>query len=202
VINTSHVFKRYEISEHCLTAAMQEVRTFIDRDVNKARALIDALISVDKQFSDIETAVVTTQAVVEWLFHHDFQYEFAEQVAAAAEDRCKKLHAKIDMQWANGGQNVDQPRPNAVVASSGNEMKQISASVEVQVEIKEDGKIKKGGKQVLAAALYQKHVTHAEVPMTNQEFIELLIDELQMTKAGATTYRFNMSKQFPRPSHS
>jgi hypothetical protein len=69
-------------------------------------------------------------------------------------------------------------------------------SVDVKVAVKADGTIKKGGKEVLAIALYEKHVKNAETPMTNQEFIAVLVKELGMSKAGATTYNYNMKKKF------
>jgi hypothetical protein len=37
-------------------------------------------------------------------------------------------------------------------------------------------------------------VVDAEVPLTNQGFIKLLMDELDMSKAGATTYSYNCKK--------
>lgn len=67
--------------------------------------------------------------------------------------------------------------------------------IDVKVEIKADGKIKKGGREVMAEALYQKRVIDSGQPVTNQEFIQILIKELGMTKGGATTYAYNVDKK-------
>lgn len=67
------------------------------------------------------------------------------------------------------------------------------------VAVKADGTIKKGGKQVLAAELYTKHVLNAATPSTNQEFIKILVKELGMSKAGATTYAYNCKKSLGEP---
>lgn len=71
----------------------------------------------------------------------------------------------------------------------------VISDVDVKVAVNGDGTIKKGGREVLAKALYQKRVIDAGVPVTNQEYIKMLCDELGMTKAGATTYAWNIDKQ-------
>lgn len=71
----------------------------------------------------------------------------------------------------------------------------VIADVDVQVAVNSDGKIKKGGREVLAKALYQKRVIDSGVAVTNQEFIKMLCEELGMTKAGATTYAWNIDNQ-------
>lgn len=71
---------------------------------------------------------------------------------------------------------------------------QLIEGIDVKVAIREDGKIKKGGKQVLAAELYDKFIKLAIEPLSNQLFIQLLIDKLDMTKQGATTYAYNLRK--------
>ena len=64
-----------------------------------------------------------------------------------------------------------------------------------QVVRKANGKIKKGGKQLLADALYHQHVLESTVPITNQDFIKILMKELDMSKPGATTYVYDLKKK-------
>lgn len=64
------------------------------------------------------------------------------------------------------------------------------------VVIKSNGKIKKGGKQVLALQLFKTHVVEKSV--SNQEFVAVLMKELDMTKAGATTYAYNTKKAYEK----
>jgi len=61
---------------------------------------------------------------------------------------------------------------------------------EIKVEVKANGKIKKGGKQVLAAQLFEANATK-----TTAELVAIFVKELGMTKAGATTYVYNCRKK-------
>lgn len=70
-----------------------------------------------------------------------------------------------------------------------------AAEGEAIVAKREDGTIKKGGKDVASQALYKKHVLETTEPMTSQQFVALLMSELQMTKSGANTYAFNVRKK-------
>lgn len=49
-------------------------------------------------------------------------------------------------------------------------------------------KVPKKNKGTDATELYYIHVTNADVPLTNVQFVELLVKELGMTKSGARTY--------------
>jgi galactitol-specific phosphotransferase system IIB component len=59
----------------------------------------------------------------------------------------------------------------------------------VAVEVKADGKLKKGGKQIIAQALFENNKT-----MSTQDLVKLFMKELDMSKAGATTYVYNCKK--------
>ena len=60
-----------------------------------------------------------------------------------------------------------------------------------------DGSIKKGGKELLAVELYKKYTSELNgAPYQNQAFIAILVAQLGMSKAGATTYNYNMKKKF------
>lgn len=84
-----------------------------------------------------------------------------------------------------------------VASTTGGEVKAVSDMVDVKVEVKADGKIKKGGKEKLSEALYHKYVASLNgAPYVNQDFIKILVDEAGMTKSGATTYNYNMKKKF------
>jgi hypothetical protein len=64
----------------------------------------------------------------------------------------------------------------------------------VAVVIKNDGKIKRGGKAVIAEALFKKHVLESETPCDNKCFVEILMKHGQFTLAGARTYAHNLRK--------
>lgn len=186
-------FTRHGISTTSLSAAVQDVRSYIEQSAQRATQLIFDLIGVRVEFTDLETAIVTAQAIVENIFKSDLAFDEPNAVLEAAKVRCDKLmndpkrawvHDKSDSQF---GQKPSTPN---------GQMAKVSASVDVVVEVKSDGQIKKGGKQVLADALYKKHVLEAETPLTNQEFIALLQKDLQMTKSGSTTYAYNCRNKY------
>lgn len=64
---------------------------------------------------------------------------------------------------------------------------------QVKVEIKENGKIKKGGKQLVAEQMYKTLVIEGQ--MSNVQFVQQLQDKLGMTLFGARTYAYNMKKK-------
>jgi hypothetical protein len=59
----------------------------------------------------------------------------------------------------------------------------------VNVEVKTDGKLKKGSKQILAKAIFEK-----DPSLSNKDMIKLFVKELNMTEAGARTYVYNCRK--------
>jgi hypothetical protein len=77
------------------------------------------------------------------------------------------------------------------------EVKQtVVEGIDTKVVVHASGKIKKGGKQLLAKEMYQKNVV--EGGMVNKEFVQLLIKELDMTLQGANTYAYNMRKAYEK----
>lgn len=53
----------------------------------------------------------------------------------------------------------------------------------------------KKNKGTASQELYDIHVKNAEVPLTNIQFVELLVKQLGMTKSGARTYAYNCFKE-------
>ena len=72
---------------------------------------------------------------------------------------------------------------------------QVVKELDTKVAVKADGSIKKGGKQILAQELYVKHVVESTTPLTNVQFIALIMKELDMSLAGARTYAYNCAKK-------
>lgn len=186
-------FTRHGISTTSLSAAVQDVRSYVEQSTARATNLILDLIGVRVEFTDLEQAIVTAQAIVESLFKSELAYDEAAPVLEAAKVRCRTLMTDPKRAWVHDkSDSVFGQKPT----TPSGQMTQVSKSVDVVVEVKADGQIKKGGKQVVADALYQKHVLGAETPLTNQEFVALLQKELQMTKSGATTYAYNVRKAY------
>lgn len=64
----------------------------------------------------------------------------------------------------------------------------------VRVAIKDNGKIKKGGKQAIAEQMYKTMVV--EGGMSNADFVKQLQEKAAMSLYGARTYAHNMKKKF------
>ena len=71
--------------------------------------------------------------------------------------------------------------------------------VSAENAIVDGGKIRHGGKQVLVADLYRQLVLETDAPLSNKEFVEILMSELNMTKASAYTHTSNVRKELGEP---
>lgn len=163
---------------------VQEVREIIELSPTplvRASKLIKDVIEEDITFTDIKEAIIVAQYVVMTLAQHD-EYD---QELALHEGLKKVEQMKLDQPFA-------WVRPETQT-SKGETSESVGEGLSA-VTIKADGKIKKGGKQLLAAELYKKHVTDSDTPVENAEFIQILVSKLGMSKPGATTYASNCRK--------
>lgn len=192
MLNVNPSLLHYGISTTSPLSAVQTVRELIasETDGNQCGAaskLIAKLIGANVEFTDTNAAYITAQAVVETAIKAGGTVDSAEELLAAAQARCSAFMGAPANSWmfAKPERTADNSTQVAV-----------AAGIEVTVAVKADGKIKKGGKEVLAMALYKLHVTDSATPVDNQGFIAILMKELGMSKAGATTYNYNMKKKF------
>ena len=184
-INAKPVLIHAGIDTDSVSRAVQDTRRIVenaDYPREKALDLIEQLTGIRKDYTDTTLALHVAQCVVEAVVKSDLIEP--ETVIAEAEKRSAALVKR--MPWINAKPVAANAVPTTQVA--------VAEGIDVKVEVKADGKIKKGGKQILAVELYKKHVTEAEKPVTNQEFIAILMKELGMTKAGSTTYAYNCKK--------
>jgi hypothetical protein len=135
--------------------------------------------------------LMTTQAVAETVVKMVGTPMDEAEVLANAKARAMKLLTSPEHKWmfAKAIRTTDAGEQQAVVEG---------VDVKVAVKTAADGsvKIKKGGKEVLAEALYAKYVDSLNgAEYNNQAFIAILVKELGMSKAGATTYNYNMKKK-------
>lgn len=202
MIDYSLAFKHYEISTLGVGRALRDVAQRIELEENvasekltrlsesmqclKASEIVKSLLGVDLSFPTAEHAVITTQAIVQSIVKNDFKVDSIEDVLANAKDYAEKFITNPKHQYFFAKE---------VTAETATEVAVVEG-LDVKVAVKADGKIKKGGREILAVALYEKFVKNAEVPLDNQGFIAVLMKELGMSKAGATTYNYNMKKKF------
>jgi len=195
MINTEKVFERLDLGTSRVTSVIA-VRTAIDDEAEsnkkaKAEDLIFQLLGVKVVYEDQKKARFVAMKVAEeaWKVNHkiDDEQMFLHDV-----------EVKIDAFMTNPNNAFMFVKPESYSAEP-TEMKAVVAGVDTEVAIKKDGSIKKGGKEVLARELYKKHVLESNEPLSNQGFIAVLIKDLGMSKAGATTYAYNCKKALGEP---
>lgn len=190
MLNVTKTLQHLDISIVSPVAAIQKVRDIVEEandPIKKSVELINTMIGLQSKFEDRNVARATAQIVAESIVKNQCVVDNAEEILSQAVVRAENhVYSK-----ANAYHFV-QPQG---VAGKVYEQKAVVEGIETKVAIKEDGSIKKGGKQVLAMELYSKYVVDADTPLTNREFVQLLIDQLGMTKAGANTYAANCKKK-------
>lgn len=155
-----------------------------------ASSLVREMLGLNVTFNDPIVAGVAVKALAVELFSVGFIVDDPKEFLESATDYATQF--KNDPQWSF---LWAQPEDDEISSKMDDSVKvQVVEGLDVKVAVKANGKIKKGGKQILALELYKKHVIDATPPLNNQQFISLIMKELDMTKAGATTYAYNCGK--------
>jgi hypothetical protein len=189
MINAKKVLAKLNINQQSYLGAIQEVRDMIDSAPNKiakAISLVQEIAGVTPELTDYDQAICVAQTVAEFAVRE----EMFDPEAAIEKGNARYARLKKDQSWMFESEGSSRSKNEVAVVEG----------IDVKVEVKADGKIKKGGKQILAAELYKKHVLEAASPLDNKAFIEVLVKELGMSKAGATTYAWNCRKQLGEKS--
>lgn len=189
-INAKPILLHMGLPTTSASRVVEAIRDLIEQAPNplkKANQVITDMTEVKAAYTDLVLARHVAQYVAQIAVEHE-SFD-AEETIMVAEAHSAKLVNK--MPWAFVTEETSSTSDNGPKVA-------VVEGIDMKVAVKSDGSIKKGGKQVLAAELYKKHVVDATPPATNQEFIAILMKELGMTKAGATTYRYNMAKQFAK----
>ena len=191
MINAKPVLAHMGLTVTSPSRIVEEIRDVIESassPIKKANQIIADLTEIKTTYTDLVLARHVAQYVAQIAVAHE-SFD-AEETIMVAEAHSAKLIGQ--MPWAfvkeDNGPSLNSDERNEAVVKG----------IDVKVAVKSDGTIKKGGKQILTAELYKKHVIDATPPATNQEFIAILMKELGLTKACATTYRYNAAKQFAK----
>lgn len=144
--------------------------------------MVLCMLDVNVKFADETEALLTTQYIVDEAMKSEGNVEDGDIALQAALRKADAFIRKPTNSWIFAKKEV-------TIDSSTQET--VTEMVDTKVAVKTDGSIKKGGRQVLAQALYEKYVVLPEVKPTNSWFKELLVKELGMTSAGASTYAYN-----------
>ncbi len=179
MLNVNHVLARLHIDSTSRLQAIQDVRVLIETSpnpANVARQIISNLIhdaSAVISNDPIELRMTAQRLVADAILLGE-SYDPDGALLRAAK---KIAEQRISDPWYFAKESG-----STVVTTTENREG-------VNVEVKTDGKIKKGGKQVLAAALYEKHKA-----LSNKKIIEIFMKDLDMSKPGATTYFYSCKK--------
>lgn len=193
MLNTAPVFLHLKLGT-CASEVVQNIAALIDNSktpMQKAVSLIKDIIGVDAAFEDVRKARLVAMLVGEKAVRSAYMIDDEDIFLRECDEAIDKRLTDPKNAWMYVAANPLMAPVEKV---------QVVADIDVKVEVKANGKIKKGGKQVLAAELYKKRVLEAKTPATNQEFIACLVKELGMSKAGATTYAYNCKKQLGEPA--
>lgn len=188
MLNLNHTLQHLDISTTSVCRAIQTVRAMVgegEQALRNASKLILDLINVTVSFKDENEARVTAQAVVEAVIKAKGIVPDEQALFDAAVKRAD-AHLK-EFDWAYRA--YESTDPLAVP-----ETIQIEGT-ELHVEVKSDGKVKRGGKQLICAELFRKYVIESQTPCDNACFVQILIKEAGMSLAGARTYATNLRRE-------
>lgn len=160
--------------------------------ISAGRQFLNKVLDVNVSFPNEVYARVATKYVVKELVDNCGLVEDVNQLVQQAHDYAKTYCADSKNSYL-----FARPDDPTKTVHTNTHIEQVTDLVETKVAVHSDtGKIKKGGKQQLAVDLYKKHVT--DMPegqkMSNKDFKKLLMDELDMTEQGASTYAYNVRK--------
>ncbi len=186
MLNVTHTCERMEIDLSSVTRAIQSVREIVGEvePTKTAAKLIKSVLSLDVKFEDGDVARVTALAVAEALARCKGEVGDEAELYAAAVKRAQE--------------HMDAPRNRWMYAKAEDVEKPVETKsiegTDLKVVVKADGKIKRGGKQQVADALFKKHVLESTTPCDNACFVQILMKEAGMSLAGARTYAHNCRK--------
>lgn len=189
MINVSHALEHFDIDTKSVPRAVEGVRIFIGDDVRKASKLLKDIIGVDVKFDDTARACKTLQSLIGDIVKHNCQFDDGVMLLNDA-----KAYADVFVSNPHNTWMFAEKEPD-ITASKEIETTAVVEGIETKVAIHASGKIKKGGKQILADALYKKYVIEASTPMEVKTFKKLLVKEVQLTTSGANTYYNNLKKK-------
>ncbi len=177
MLQVEQVLTRLKIRTASRNWAVQDVRELVegsDNPLGAAKIIITNLGVDDYTNTDVTEARMTAQRLVDEALILGDKFDPNQALEKAA---LKIASMRVTDPWFF-------IKPNHSTVASTTETRD-----GVDVEVKTDGSFKKGSKQVLATALYEKHKA-----LSNAEIIAIFMKELDMSKSGAMTYFYNAKK--------
>ena len=184
-MNIAPALTHLKIHTNTPSGAIYDIRNLVEGKVLSPAELLYRICGMTKTFVSERVGMSAVQHLVMNAIHNKCEVEDIDAAYALALTKGTTFVTAPENQFHFA---VAEAEVTSSVKST------FTTSVDVEVAIKSDGSIVKGGKQVLTEALYHKYVTIAENPMDSKQFVLFLVKELQITKACATTYKHNAKK--------
>lgn len=188
MIDTKSTFNHLFISTTSVLSAVQKVRQIVEEDqrgiVQGSNNLINMLIGRDNVVTKQVMAIpVAQQIVVELIKLHNL-VEDVDSVIERSVHHVEQIVNKPSNKWMYFYTTEQQ-------GSQTGELKEIGG---VEVTVTEQGKVKRGGKQLIVESLFKQYVLEADEPCDNACFVKIIMEHAGMSLAGARTYAYNCRK--------
>lgn len=178
MVNVEQILKNLNVNTSSRSAAVAGVRDYIeqadeDKHLEAALMFFYEVFGMRPVVTDPIIARLAAQYAVDEVSQTHYEFGNAPRVLERAVERAELYKASPNNAWQ-------------------------FATSESQSSFKTDSdtpKASKPNKGTAAWDLYVIHVKNAESPMTNIQFVEFLVKELEMTKSGARTYAYNCFKR-------
>lgn len=177
MINVEQILKNLNINTTSRSAAVAGVREYIeqaseDKRLEAATMFFYDVFGMRPVVADADVARIAAQYAVDEISQTNYEFGNAPQILedAVAKATWYKMSPKNAWQFATTN---------------------TESSFKTDSDVPKAPKKNKG---TAATELYNTHVRDAATPLTNGQFVELLVKELEMTKSGARTYAYNCFK--------
>lgn len=177
MINVEQFLKNLDINTKGRDAAIATTREFIDhkgldQSADVANGFFYDVFGVRTNFTDGVLARLAAQYAVYAISQTHYELNNAPAMVADAQARAERYKNDPNNAWQ---------------FATGSSESSFKTDSDAPVAPKKN-------KGTMATELYDIHVRNAATPLTNGQFVELLVKELKMTKSGARTYAYNCFK--------
>lgn len=185
MLESFRILERLDISTTSVIRAVQDVRQRVETSASPKSEALRIISEITGETIDVESnidALHIAQSVVENAILQKETF-VPEKALELAHKRVEQYRNNPALQYIYVAENQLQQ----------NETQEIAG---VSVVINENGKIKKGGKALIAKQLFKELVVDKK--MSKKDFIEQLMQQCKMSRAGATTYEHNVRKEYEK----
>lgn len=177
MVNVELPLQRYDIDTRNRLTAVAGVNQFLSGQPpeNQAAVADDMLADVfgmRLRITDPVLARLTIQYAVDTISQNHYEFGNAPKLLEESKAKATKFRNDPNNAWMFAtAETVSSFKSNSDVP-----------------------KAPKKNKNSIATALYLQHIKNAATPLTNGEFVDLLVKELDTTKSGARTFAYNAKK--------